>query len=135
MANIAEAVRPLAIDPHAHAPLSNGRSLHRLFVALQREQLIRVKIEAVSPDSTLVEVHPDDTGAQTKKLKPSSGSAASEALKFTMVAASDRCVIACALAPGRAGDAPEGRALLRSIRELPMSCHRDRAAVAQAQGL
>ena len=40
-----------------------------------------------------------------------------------MVAASDRCAIGFSLSPGQAGDAPEGRALLRSIPELPMSCH------------
>ncbi len=45
---------------------------------MQREQLIRIKIEADSLDSTIIKVHPD---------------------------------------------APEGRALLRSIPELPMSCH------------
>jgi transposase len=40
-----------------------------------------------------------------------------------MVAASARCAIGFSLSPGQAGDAPEGRALLRSIEELPMSCH------------
>ena len=40
-----------------------------------------------------------------------------------MVAASARCAIGFSLSPGQAGDAPEGRALLRSIPELPMSCH------------
>ena len=40
-----------------------------------------------------------------------------------MVAASARCAIGFSLPPGQAGDAPEGRALLRSIQELPVSCH------------
>jgi transposase len=40
-----------------------------------------------------------------------------------MVAESARCAIGFALSPGEAGDAPEGRALLRSIQELPMQCH------------
>jgi transposase len=40
-----------------------------------------------------------------------------------MVAASARCAIGFSLSPGQAGDAPEGRALLRSIPELPISCH------------
>ena len=40
-----------------------------------------------------------------------------------MVAASARCAIGFSLSPGQAGDAPEGRALLRSIPELPVSCH------------
>jgi transposase len=37
--------------------------LDRLFEMLQKEQLIRVKIEAVSLDSTIVKVHPNGTGA------------------------------------------------------------------------
>ena len=40
-----------------------------------------------------------------------------------MVAASARCAIGFSLSAGNAGDAPEGRALLRSIDELPMSCN------------
>jgi transposase len=40
-----------------------------------------------------------------------------------MVAASARCAIGFSLSPGQAGDAPEGRELLRSIRELPIGCH------------
>jgi transposase len=40
--------------------------LDRLFEELQHQQLIRVKIEAVSLDSTIVKVHPDGTGAQKK---------------------------------------------------------------------
>ena len=40
--------------------------LDRLFAALQREQLIRVKIEAVSLDSPIVKVHQDGTGALKK---------------------------------------------------------------------
>jgi transposase len=41
--------------------------LDRLFAELQREQLIRIKIEAVSLDSTIVKVHPDGTGALKKR--------------------------------------------------------------------
>ena len=40
-----------------------------------------------------------------------------------MVAASARCAIGFALSPGQAHDAVEGRALLRSIPELPVGCH------------
>lgn len=40
--------------------------LDRLFEELQHQQLIRVKIEAVSLDSTIVKVHPDGTGALKK---------------------------------------------------------------------
>jgi transposase len=40
--------------------------LDRLFEELQQQQLIRVHIEAVSLDSTIVKVHPDGTGALKK---------------------------------------------------------------------
>ena len=37
--------------------------LDRVFRELQREQIVRIKIEAVSLDSTIVRVHLDGTGA------------------------------------------------------------------------
>ena len=40
--------------------------LDRVFEHLQREQIVRVKLEAVSMDSTSVKVHPDGTGALKK---------------------------------------------------------------------
>ena len=40
--------------------------LDRVFEHLQREQIVRVKLEAVSMDSTIVKVHPDGTGALKK---------------------------------------------------------------------
>lgn len=40
--------------------------LDQLFEALQKEGIIRVKVEAVSLDSTSVKVHPDGTGALKK---------------------------------------------------------------------
>ena len=39
-----------------------------------------------------------------------------------MVAAHARCAVAFALSPGQAGDAPEGRELLRGMRPLPDGC-------------
>jgi transposase len=57
--------------------------LDRLFAQLQREQLIRIKIEAVSLDSTIIKVHPDGTGAQKKTdPKRSASPAAAGAPKF-----------------------------------------------------
>ena len=41
--------------------------LDRVFAALQDEQIIRIKIEALSLDSTIVKVHPDGTGALKKR--------------------------------------------------------------------
>jgi transposase len=40
--------------------------LARVFEALQQEQIIRLKIEAGSLDSTSIKVHPDGTGALKK---------------------------------------------------------------------
>ena len=37
--------------------------LDRVFAQLQLEQIVRIKIEAFSLDSTSVKVHPDGTGA------------------------------------------------------------------------
>lgn len=43
-----------------------------VFRALQEEQIIRVKIESLKLDSTIVKVHPDGTGALKKRaLNPS----------------------------------------------------------------
>jgi len=51
---------------------SKAGVLDRVFERLQHAQLVRVKIEAVSLDSTAVKVHPDGTGALKKTaLKPS----------------------------------------------------------------
>ncbi|MDB5846131.1 MAG: transposase [Polaromonas sp.] len=43
--------------------------LDAVFERLQRERLMRVRIEAVSLDSTIIKVHPDGTGA-LKKTAP-----------------------------------------------------------------
>jgi transposase len=40
--------------------------LDRVFSALQEQQIIRIRIEAMSLDSTIVKVHPDGTGALKK---------------------------------------------------------------------
>src|SRR6201982_1109122 len=46
--------------------------MDRVFEKLQHAQIVRIKIEAVSLDSTIVKVHPDGTGALKKTdRKPS----------------------------------------------------------------
>ncbi len=47
--------------------------LDRVFAALQHQQIIRVRVEAVSLDSTAVKVHPDGTGALKKTVRKPSG--------------------------------------------------------------
>ena len=46
---------------------SKNGALDRVFAYLQREQIVRLKLEAVSMDSTIVKVHPDGTGALKKR--------------------------------------------------------------------
>ncbi len=41
--------------------------LDRVFERLQREQIVRIKIEAFALDSTSIKVHPDGTGALKKR--------------------------------------------------------------------
>src|ERR1700704_2762878 len=45
---------------------SKSGVLDRVFGQLQRARIVRIKIEAVSLDSTIVKVHPDGTGALKK---------------------------------------------------------------------
>ena len=57
--------------------------LDRMFEELQRAQIVRIKIEAVSLDSTSIKVHPDGTGARKKTApKPSVNPAAAGTPKF-----------------------------------------------------
>ena len=62
---------------------SKNGILDRLFEQLQHAQIIRIKIKAVSLDSTIVKVHPDGTGALKKTaLKPSASRAEDGAPRF-----------------------------------------------------
>jgi transposase len=57
--------------------------LDRVFEKLQLEQIVRIKIEAFSLDSTIVKVHPDGTGALKKTdPKPSANRAADGPPRF-----------------------------------------------------
>ena len=49
---------------------SKNGVLDRVFEHLQRELIVRIKLEVVSMDSTMLKVHPDATGA-LKKTDPS----------------------------------------------------------------
>ena len=57
--------------------------LDRVFEQLQHEQIVRIKIEALSLDSTSDKVHPDGTGALKKTAhKPSENRAADGTPRF-----------------------------------------------------
>jgi len=45
---------------------SKAGVLDRVFTELQHKQLLRVRIECISLDSTIIKVHPDGTGALKK---------------------------------------------------------------------
>ena len=62
---------------------SKNGVLERVFEKLQQEQIVRIKIEAFSLDSTSVKVHPDGTGALKKTArKPSASLVADGTPKF-----------------------------------------------------
>jgi transposase len=62
---------------------SKSGVLDRVFEQLQREQIVRIRIEAVSLDSTTVKVHPDGTGALKKTdPRPSASRAADGPPRF-----------------------------------------------------
>jgi transposase len=62
---------------------SKNGVLEQIFERLQREQIVRIKIEAVKMDSTVVKVHPDGTGALKKTdPKPSASPAADGPPRF-----------------------------------------------------
>ena len=48
--------------------------LDRVFEQLQQAQVVRISIEAVSLDSTIIKVHPDGTGALKKTARKPSAS-------------------------------------------------------------
>jgi transposase len=48
---------------------SKAGVLDRVFERLQQSQVVRIKIEAVSLDSTSIKVHPDGTGALEKAAR------------------------------------------------------------------
>jgi transposase len=57
--------------------------LDRVFERLQTEQIVRIKIEAFSLDSTSIKVHPDGTGALKKTdRKPSANPVADGTPRF-----------------------------------------------------
>ena len=86
---------------------------------LQREQIVRIKIEAFALDSTSVKVHPDGTGALKKTGRRPS------AIPRRMEHQNSYGCRECSnghnlpLSPGNAHDAPEGRALLSELGPMP----------------
>ena len=62
---------------------SKNGVLDSVFEHLQRERIVRVRVEAAGLDSTSVKVHPDGTGAEKKTArKPSASPAAAGPPRF-----------------------------------------------------
>ncbi len=101
---------------------SKSGVLDRVFAQLQHAQILRVKLEAVALDSTLIKVHPDGTGALKKTARQAIGrSRGGWTTKIHLVAADARTALTFALSPGQARDAPEGRKLLHRFGKRPVS--------------
>ncbi len=94
---------------------SKNGVIDRVFEHLQREQIVRIKLEAVAMDSTIVKVHPDGTGALKNGPQSIGKSRGGWTTKIHMVAADARTAITFSLSPGQAHDAPEGRKLLTRL--------------------
>ena len=93
---------------------SKSGVLDRVFEQLQRQQIVRLKLEAVSLDSTIIKVHPDGTGAANKNGPQSIGrSRGGWTTKLHMVAADARTAVTFSLSPGQAHVAPKARVSAR----------------------
>ena len=90
--------------------------LERVFEYLQREQIVRITLEAVSLDSTSVQVHPRwHRGVEKNGPQAIGKSRGGWTTKLHLVAADARTALTVALSPGQAHDAPAGRRLLRRL--------------------
>ena len=95
---------------------SKSGVLDRVFEHIQKEQLVRIRPEVVSMDSTIVKVHPDGTGARKKNGPQAIGkSRGGWTTKIHLIAADARTAVTFSLSPGQAHDAPEGRKLLHRL--------------------
>jgi len=101
---------------------SKAGVLDRVFARLQAEQILAVRIECVSLDSTTIKVHPDGTGALKNGPQSIGRSRGGCTTKIHLVAANARCALMLKLSPGQAGDAPHGRELLRAGGQAPPGC-------------
>ncbi len=81
----------------------------RVFERLQREQVVRVKLEAVSMDSAIIKVHLDGTAAQKNGLQWIGRSRGAWTTKLHMAAMDARTAVTFSLSPGQRHDAPEGQ--------------------------
>jgi transposase len=97
---------------------SKSGVLDRVFEKLLREQIVRIRIEALSLDSTSIKVHPDGTGTLKKGPQAIGTSRGGWNTKIHLVAADARTAISFALSPDNVHDARQGPALLEELRPM-----------------
>ena len=85
--------------------------LDRVFAQLQRPDLVRVRVEVMSLDSTIVKVHPDGRGRSNNGPQAIGKSRGGWSTKIHRIASDARSAIGFSLSGGEAGDGPQGRAL------------------------
>ena len=112
MAGTAASVWQLAHGLHPYESVVEEGSARRVFEYLQRERIVRIKLEGVSMDSTIVKVHPDGTGALKNGPQSIGKSRGGWTTKIHVVASDARTAITFSISPGQDHDAPEGRKLL-----------------------
>ena len=99
---------------------SKSGVLARVFEQLQKHQMIRVRVETVGLDSTIIKVHPDGTGALKKTArKPLAKALGGWTTKLHLVAADSRHAFTLSVSPGNAADGVEGRKLLEGWKDIP----------------
>ena len=87
--------------------------LNRVFKHLPKQRLVRIKLEAVAPDSTLVKVHPAGTGTRPPSGPSAPGKSRGGGPTKSHRVAADACTaMPVSLSPGQAHAAPEGCKLL-----------------------
>ena len=92
---------------------SKSDVLKRVFESIQKKQLIQIKPEVMSMDSTIMKVHPDGTGARKENGPQVIGrSRGGWTTRIHLIAADAQTAVTFSLSPGQAHDAPEGRRLL-----------------------
>ncbi len=101
---------------------SKNGVLDQVFEKLQREQIVRIKIEAVKLDSTIVKVHPEGTGALKNGPQAIGKSRGGWTTKIHMVAADARTAITFALSPGQASDAKAAAPCWAASDRYPHPC-------------
>ena len=92
---------------------SKSGVIKRVFEGIQKKQLIQIKPEVMSMDSTIVKVHPDGTGARKENGPQAIGkSRGGWTTGIHLIAADVQTAVTFPLSPGQARDVPEGRRLL-----------------------